>query len=155
MNKDNNLTHVVIYIDGACSGNPGPGGWGAILIAGENRKELSGSETMTTNNRMELTAAIRALEALKRTVRADIYTDSTYVMKGMTEWLPQWRWRNWRLKSGGEVENRDLWEQLAALAGTHEVTWHWIKGHGKDELNKAADRLATSAIGKNGLTNGK
>ncbi len=136
---------VRAYIDGACKGNPGPGGWGVILLHGSYRKELSGGEKLTTNNRMELTAAINALEALRFPVKIEIVTDSAYVVKGMTQWLANWKRRGWRRQTG-ELENRDLWEKLSQLAMTHDVTWHWVKGHAGNELNEAADRLACSAV---------
>lgn len=143
------IPSVIAYTDGACSGNPGPGGWGVVLISGAHRKELSGGEVQTTNNRMELTAAIKALEALKRSSRIEIVTDSTYVVRGMTEWLHGWRRRGWR-RAGGELENRDLWQRLYELSLTHEVTWKWVRGHAGNELNEVADKLAVGAIGKGG-----
>lgn len=137
---------VQIYTDGACSGNPGPGGWGAILRYKQTDKEISGFEENTTNNRMELTAAIKALESLKRTVSADLYTDSEYVRQGMLSWLPKWKAKSWRLSGGGEVKNRDLWERLDALCQEHDVTFHWIKGHAGHPENERADQLARSGI---------
>jgi len=147
--KIQNSEIVRIYIDGACRGNPGPGGWGAILLYGERRKELYGGEDFTTNNRMELTAAIRALEALKRPVQCQIFTDSSYLYNGIAKWLPRWKARNWRLTSGKPVENRDLWELLSNLAATHEIQWRWIRGHSGYIYNEEADRLAVAAIPKN------
>ncbi|GAB6050490.1 ribonuclease HI [Hydrogenophilus islandicus] len=137
---------VTIYSDGACSGNPGPGGWGAVLRWRGTERRLSGSEAMTTNNRMELMAVIAALEALKRPVPVDLYTDSQYVQKGITEWLPRWQARGWRTASGSPVANRDLWERLARVAKELPITWHWVKGHDGNEGNELADRLARDAI---------
>jgi ribonuclease HI len=145
--KDTPLTSVIAYTDGACSGNPGPGGWGVVLISGSHRKEISGGEAETTNNRMELTAAIKALEALKKTSRIEILTDSTYVVKGMTEWISGWKRRGWR-RASGELENRDLWQKLHDLSQTHEVTWKWVRGHAGNELNEVADKLAVKGIPK-------
>ena len=137
---------VTIYTDGACSGNPGPGGWGAVLLHGERRRELSGAHAHTTNNRMELTAAIRALEALKRPSAVDLYTDSTYLRDGITRWLPRWKARGWRTASKAPVKNRDLWEALDALSNRHEVSWHWVRGHAGNAGNERADMLAREAI---------
>ena len=137
---------VAIYTDGACSGNPGPGGWGAVLLYGEHRREISGASADTTNNRMELTAAIRALEALKRPTEVALYTDSTYVKDGITRWLPGWKAKGWRTASKSPVKNRDLWEALDALAQRHDVTWHWVKGHAGDPENERADTLAREAL---------
>ncbi len=137
---------IDIYTDGACRGNPGPGGWAALLKQGEHEREISGAEALTTNNRMELTAVIRALEALKRPVRARIYTDSEYVRRGISEWLPLWRARGWRTAGRKPVKNQDLWEQLAALAATHTLEWHWIPGHAGIAGNERVDRLANLAI---------
>lgn len=136
---------VIAYTDGACSGNPGPGGWGVILLYGSKRKELSGGERSTTNNRMELMAAIEALSALKRPVTIEIRTDSNYVVRGMTEWIAGWKRRGWR-RQAGELENRDLWESLDALAKSHNVRWSWIRGHSGETFNEEADRLARAAI---------
>ncbi|MBM3328186.1 MAG: ribonuclease HI [Calditrichaeota bacterium] len=141
-------TVVTIYTDGACSGNPGPGGWAAILLSGVHRKEITGYEASTTNNRMELTAAIRALEALKRSSVVEVYSDSSYLVRGMTEWLPGWIRKQWRLSTGGAVENRDLWERLQTLAAKHRIEWHWVRGHAADPLNREVDRLARTAIPK-------
>jgi ribonuclease HI len=133
---------VVIYTDGACRGNPGPGGWGAILISGDSRKEIRGGELATTNNRMELMAAIQALEALKRPCRVELHTDSQYVKNGITEWLRLWKARGWRTQSKGAVKNEDLWRRLDTANARHEVTWKWVKGHAGHELNERADELA-------------
>lgn len=145
------LPSVIAYTDGACKGNPGPGGWGVVLLYGDYRKELSGGERTTTNNRMELTAAIEALSALKFPVEIELVTDSTYVMRGMTEWIAGWKRRGWR-RASGELENRDLWERLDGLALTHKVTWKWVRGHSGHPLNEEADRLASSAAEKAGAT---
>jgi ribonuclease HI len=140
------VTEVEIYTDGACRGNPGPGGWGALLIAAGQRKEVSGSEAATTNNRMELMAAIGGLSALKRRCRVQLYTDSKYVLQGITEWLPQWKARGWRTASRQPVKNQDLWERLDAVAGAQDVQWHWVKGHSGHDGNEYVDRLANEAI---------
>ena len=137
---------VAIYTDGACSGNPGPGGWGAVLLYGEHRREISGASADTTNNRMELTAAIRALEALKRPTDVALYTDSTYVKDGITRWLPNWKARGWRTASKSPVKNRDLWETLDALVQRHDVSWHWVRGHAGNPENERADTLARKAL---------
>ena len=137
---------VTIYTDGACRGNPGPGGWGAVLLHGGHRREISGASAQTTNNRMELTAAIQALEALKRPSAVDLYTDSTYVKDGITRWLPNWKARGWRTAAKAPVKNRDLWEALDALAGRHDVAWHWVRGHAGNAENERADTLARAAL---------
>ena len=137
---------VAIYTDGACSGNPGPGGWGAVLLYGEHRREISGASADTTNNRMELTAAIRALEALKRPSDVALYTDSTYVKDGITRWLPGWKAKGWRTASKAPVKNRDLWEALDALVQRHDVSWHWVRGHAGNAENERADTLAREAL---------
>jgi len=137
---------VDIYTDGACRGNPGPGGWAALLSYNGTERELSGAETHTTNNRMELTAVIRAFEALKRSVSVRLYTDSEYVRRGITEWLPQWKKRGWRTADKKPVKNQDLWEQLDALIAAHETQWHWVKGHSGVPGNERVDRLANDAI---------
>jgi len=144
---ENKPSQVIAYTDGACSGNPGPGGWGVILLSGDHRKELCGGEALTTNNRMELTAAIMALEALRFPVEIEIRTDSTYVVRGMTEWLAGWKRRGWRRQTG-ELENRDLWQKLAELVQSHTVTWKWVRGHAGNELNERADQLARDGIPK-------
>jgi ribonuclease HI len=137
---------IEIYTDGACRGNPGPGGWGALLIMGEIEKELNGAEGLTTNNRMELTAVIRALEALKRPVQARIYTDSEYVRRGITEWVRNWKQRGWRTADRKPVKNEDLWRALDALAQMHRVRWHWVRGHVGHPENERCDALANAAI---------
>ena len=140
------MSEVQIYTDGACRGNPGPGGWAALLIAGEQRKEVSGAETATTNNRMELTAAIEGLSALKRRCRVLLYTDSKYVLQGITQWLPQWKARGWRTAAREPVKNQDLWERLDAAAAAQDIEWHWVKGHSGDDGNEYVDALANRAI---------
>jgi ribonuclease HI len=137
---------IEIYTDGACRGNPGPGGWGALLKSDKSEKELSGAEPATTNNRMELTAVIRALEALKRPVQARLYTDSEYVRRGITEWLPAWKSRGWRTADRQPVKNQDLWQQLDELAARHEIEWRWVPGHAGVPGNERVDRLANEAI---------
>jgi ribonuclease HI len=137
---------VEAFTDGACRGNPGPGGWGVVLRAGAHVKELSGGEPATTNNRMELKAAIEALTALKQPCKVDLYTDSQYVRSGITEWLPTWRARGWRTADKKPVKNQDLWEALDALAARHDVTWHWIRGHSGHPENERADELANEGI---------
>ena len=137
---------VTIYTDGACSGNPGPGGWGAVLFYGDHRKELYGGETPTTNNRMELMAAISALEMLKRACHIDLHTDSQYVKNGITSWIHGWKKNGWRTADKKPVKNDDLWKRLDAAIARHEVEWHWIKGHAGHEHNERADELARQAI---------
>jgi len=133
---------VIIYTDGACKGNPGPGGWGAWLSAGGHEKEMCGGEANTTNNRMELTAVIEALASLKRSCRIVIYTDSEYVRKGMTEWIAGWQRRGWKTADGKPVKNVELWQRLDALRKLHQVEWRWVKGHAGDPGNERADALA-------------
>ena len=140
------MQDVEAFTDGACRGNPGPGGWGVVLRAGTTEKELFGGEPLTTNNRMELRAAIEALTALKRPCRVSLYTDSKYVRSGIMEWLPVWRARGWKTADKKPVKNQDLWEALAALAERHDVTWHWIKGHSGHPENDRADALANRGI---------
>jgi ribonuclease HI len=137
---------VAIWTDGACSGNPGPGGWGAILRFGEREKELCGGEAATTNNRMELMGAISALEALTRACHVDLHTDSQYVRNGVTTWIRGWKARGWKTADRKPVKNVDLWRRLEAAAERHEVAWHWVKGHAGDELNERADALARSGM---------
>ena len=139
---------VEIYADGACSGNPGVGGYGAILRSGEKEKELSGCEEMTTNNRMELRGVISALEALKKPCRVRIITDSNYVVKGMNEWINEWRRKNWKTTQKKDVLNRDLWERLLKVSEPHEIEWSWIKGHDGHPENERCDRLAREEIKK-------
>ncbi|MCB9964226.1 MAG: ribonuclease HI [Rhodospirillales bacterium] len=139
---------IQIYTDGACSGNPGPGGWGAILRAGRHEKELSGGAEATTNNRMELTAAIEALRALKKPSDVDLFTDSSYVQKGVTEWLRGWKARGWKTADKKPVKNQDLWEALDAVLQKHAVAFHWVKGHAGHPENERADQLAVAAIPK-------
>ena len=140
--------HVHIYTDGACSGNPGPGGWGAILVHGNVEKEISGCEDHTTNNRMEMMAAIAALEALKSPCVIDLYTDSTYVQKGITEWVHGWQKRGWKTADKKPVKNEDLWKRLLAATTPHKINWHWVKGHSGHEYNERVDKLAVAAIQK-------
>lgn len=137
---------IKIYTDGACKGNPGPGGWGALLRYNGREKTLYGGETLTTNNRMELTAAIKALEALKRPCEVHLYTDSQYLRQGMMEWLGQWKKNGWRNSRKEPVKNIDLWQQLDALAMQHKIRWHWVKGHAGHPENELADALANQAI---------
>jgi ribonuclease HI len=137
---------VEIFTDGACRGNPGPGGWGAILRYGAAEKELSGGEAETTNNRMELMAAISALEALTRPVTVDLHTDSTYVRDGITKWIHAWKARDWRTVDKKPVKNIDLWQRLEAAIARHQVEWHWIKGHAGHPENERADELARQAV---------
>jgi ribonuclease HI len=137
---------VDIYTDGACRGNPGPGGWAALLSCGGREKELAGAEALTTNNRMELTAVIRALEALKRPARARVYTDSQYVRRGILEWVSAWKRRGWLTADRKPVKNQDLWLRLDALAAGHAIEWHWVPGHAGVPGNERVDRLANEAI---------
>jgi ribonuclease HI len=137
---------VEIYTDGACRGNPGAGGWAALLRRGTQEREIHGAEPHTTNNRMELTAVIRALEALRRPVEARVYTDSEYVRRGITEWIAAWKARGWRTADKKPVKNQDLWERLDELAAAHRIEWHWVRGHSGVEGNERVDRLANEAI---------
>lgn len=136
---------VTIYTDGACDPNPGPGGWAALLIYGSREKTLTGSESDTTNNRMELTAAIQALASLNDPSQIEFYTDSQYLKLGITEWIPNWRARNWRRK-GGKLANVDLWQALDKAIQTHQINWHWVKGHAGDRNNQRVDYLARKSI---------
>lgn len=138
--------HVEIHADGACKGNPGPGGWGAWLASGGREKELCGGEPLTTNNRMEMTAVIRALEQLKRPCKVKVYTDSAYVQKGMTEWLQGWKARGWRTADKKPVKNDDLWKQLDSLTSQHDIKWVWVKGHAGHAGNERADALANKGV---------
>jgi ribonuclease HI len=140
------LPHVVIYTDGACSGNPGPGGWGAILAFGDHEKEIKGAEASTTNNRMELTSAIAALEALKRPCRVDLHTDSKYLRNGIMSWIATWKRNGWRTADKKPVKNVDLWKRLDAALGSHQIRWHWVRGHSGHSTNERADALARQAI---------
>ena len=144
--NDDSSPEIVIYADGACRGNPGPGGWGAWLRSGEHERELFGGERQTTNNRMELTAVIAALEALKRPMAVVVHTDSEYVRRGITEWLSSWKARDWRTADKKPVKNRDLWERLDAAASRHDVEWRWVKGHSGVPGNERVDALANAAI---------
>jgi len=137
---------VEIFTDGACSGNPGPGGWGAILRWNGEERELSGGAAETTNNRMELTAAIEALRALKRPVRIDLYTDSTYVKDGITKWIHAWKAKGWKTAARKPVKNQDLWRALDLALAEHQVAWHWVKGHAGHPENERADALARAAL---------
>jgi ribonuclease HI len=139
------LPGVVIYTDGACDPNPGPGGWAALLLYNDAEKVLTGAENPTTNNRMELTAALQALQALKRPCAVTLYTDSEYLKRGITEWLPNWRKRGWRRK-GGALANVELWQALDAAMERHQVEWRWVRGHAGQALNERVDRLARQAI---------
>jgi len=140
------MTDVDIYTDGACRGNPGPGGWGALLIFKSQEKEVSGAEIQTTNNRMELMGAIMALAALTRGCHVRLHTDSKYVCTGVTDWLPNWKARGWKTADKKPVKNQDLWERLDAEAQRHEVKWIWVKGHAGNEGNERVDRIANAAI---------
>jgi ribonuclease HI len=144
MNDSNG--RVEIFTDGACSGNPGPGGWGVLLRWNGTEKELKGGEPETTNNRMELMAAIQALETLKRGVEADLYTDSTYVQKGITEWIHAWKKRGWKTAAKKPVKNEDLWRRLDDALSRHAVKWHWVKGHAGHPENERADELARMGL---------
>ena len=140
------MQRVSVHTDGACSGNPGPGGWGALLSYDGHEKELSGGEPQTTNNRMELMAAIMALEAMKRPVAIDLHTDSVYLKDGITRWLKDWKARGWRTAAKKPVKNVDLWQRLESALERHDVTWHWVKGHAGDAGNERADELARQGM---------
>jgi len=144
--QSSSLPRVEIYTDGGCDPNPGPGGWGAVLIHPKKTLELSGGAPDTTNNRMELTAAIEALRALKQPCAVDFYTDSQYLQKGITEWLPAWKRRGWRKANGKPVLNVELWQTLDDLCSRHEIRWHWVRGHAGNAYNERADQLASAAI---------
>jgi ribonuclease HI len=139
------LPQVTIYTDGACEPNPGPGGWAALLIFGRHKKELSGADAQTTNNRMELTAAVEALNALSQPCRVEFFTDSEYLRRGITEWLPDWRRRGWKRKSG-KLANIDLWQVLEVAIEVHDISWHWVRGHAGDRNNQHVDILARKAM---------
>jgi ribonuclease HI len=140
------VSEVTIYTDGACRGNPGPGGWGVLLQSGERERTLKGAENMTTNNRMELTAAVQALNALTRACQVALYTDSEYVRRGISEWLPSWKARGWKTADRKPVKNIDLWQALDQAAARHQVSWHWVRGHTGHPGNERADQLANEAI---------
>jgi ribonuclease HI len=142
------MNSITIYTDGACKGNPGPGGWGALLQSGGTTKELFGGERETTNNRMEMMAVIEALKALKRPCQVQLHLDSKYVLQGITEWLPGWKAKGWKTAAKQPVKNVDLWQQLDALVnqGGHEIKWHWVKGHAGDPGNERADALANKGV---------
>ncbi|MDP6689550.1 MAG: ribonuclease HI [Alphaproteobacteria bacterium] len=140
------MDEVTIYTDGACSGNPGPGGWGALLLFGEHERELKGGEPSTTNNRMELIAAIAALEALKRPCLVNLHTDSTYLRDGITKWIEKWKRNGWKTAAKKPVKNVDLWLRLGEAIARHEINWHWVKGHAGDPGNEAADALARQGL---------
>jgi len=145
------MNRVTIYTDGACSGNPGPGGWGAVLLSGAHRKEISGGARNTTNNRMELLAAIEALEALRRPSQVDLYTDSTYLKNGITRWIKRWKKNGWKRRSGKRflpVKNEELWQRLDRLVAKHHVAFHWLEGHAGHTENERCDKLARLAIPK-------
>jgi len=141
------MPSVTIYTDGACEPNPGPGGWAALLVFGKHEKEMCGAEGQTTNNRMELTAAVQALGALSQPCRVEIYTDSEYLRRGISEWLPDWRRRGWKRKSG-KLANIDLWQALEASLKEHAITWHWVRGHAGNRFNQRVDSLARKAMRK-------
>ena len=147
--KNETIPQVTIYTDGACSGNPGPGGWGVLLRFGRLEKELSGGEMETTNNRMELTAAIEALKALNRPCQVQFYTDSEYLRKGITEWIRAWKRRGWKTAGKKPVKNQDLWRELDAAIQQHTIQWHWVRGHAGRRENERVDRLARQAIPEN------
>lgn len=138
--------HITIYTDGACKGNPGPGGWGVVLRSGEHEKHLHGGAPDTTNNRMEISAVIHALKALKQPSVVDLYTDSQYVQKGVSEWLAGWKARGWRTADKSPVKNVDLWQELDALLPQHEIAWHWVRGHNGHPGNELADQLANQGV---------
>ena len=140
------MKKVDLFTDGACSGNPGPGGWGALLRWGKHEKEISGGEPQTTNNRMEMTAAIRALEVLKTSCKVDLYTDSKYVLQGITEWLSGWKARGWKTAARAPVKNVDLWQALDAAQAQHQMQWRWVKGHAGHVGNERADALANRGV---------
>ena len=140
------MGRVTIYTDGACSGNPGPGGWGALLSYGERRREICGGELQTTNNRMEMQAAIEALRSLTRPCEVDLFTDSTYLRQGILDWLPGWKRKNWKTAAGKPVKNQDLWQALDEQAARHQIRWHWVKGHNGDPGNERADALARQGL---------
>ena len=146
--KKTTIPRVTIYTDGACSGNPGPGGWGALLRSGKHEKELSGGALETTNNRMELTGAIEALKALKNPCRVQFYTDSEYLRRGITEWIRAWKRKGWKTAGKKPVKNQDLWRELDSVIQQHEIEWHWVRGHAGQRDNERVDKLARDATPK-------
>jgi ribonuclease HI len=148
-NMGYNMKKITIYTDGACSGNPGPGGWGAVLIYQQHEKEIFGSENPTTNNRMELTAAIKAMQKIKEPSHVEIFTDSTYVRDGITKWITNWKKNGWKTANKKPVKNADLWQELDTIIITHQVDWHWVKGHAGHPLNEKADYLAVKGVKAN------
>ncbi len=146
MTQATGASAITIFTDGACSGNPGPGGWGAILVSGPHRKEMNGGEAETTNNRMELLAAISALEALKRPSKVDLWTDSNYVKDGISKWIHGWKRNGWKTADKKPVKNMELWQRLDAARLTHDITWHWVKGHAGHPENERADELAREGM---------
>ena len=146
MPHDKSLPHIIIYTDGACKGNPGPGGWGAVLRSGAHEKHLHGGAEHTTNNRMEISSVIHALRALKQTSSVELWTDSQYVQKGVTEWLEGWKKRGWKTASKDPVKNADLWQELDALIPDHQISWHWVRGHNGHPGNELADLLANKGV---------
>jgi ribonuclease HI len=146
---DTAASKVVVYTDGACKGNPGPGGWGAWMVSGQHEKELWGGEPLTTNNRMELTAVIQALTTLKRRCQVIVYTDSEYVRKGITEWITGWKRKGWKTADNKPVKNAELWQALEAATLAHQVEWRWVKGHSGDPGNERADALANRGAAEN------
>jgi ribonuclease HI len=149
------MKEITIYTDGACSRNPGKGGWGAILLYNNHKKKLSGFKPLTTNNQMELTAIIKAIEALKEKCKIDLYTDSQYVKKGITEWIENWIKKGWKTSNKKPVKNTELWKNLYELSKKHDITWHWIKGHAGNKYNEIADTLATNEIRKHMISEKK
>ncbi len=146
MSDTQHAHHIVIYTDGACKGNPGPGGWGAVLRSGSHEKHLHGGAEHTTNNRMEISAVIHALKALRQASSVELWTDSQYVQKGVTEWLEGWKKRGWKTASKEPVKNADLWQELDELLPKHQISWHWVRGHNGDPGNELADQLANRGV---------
>ena len=146
MSDTQHAHHIVIYTDGACKGNPGPGGWGAVLRSGSHEKHLHGGAEHTTNNRMEISAVIHALKALRQASSVELWTDSQYVQKGVTEWLEGWKKRGWKTASKDPVKNADLWQELDELLPKHKISWHWVRGHNGDPGNELADQLANRGV---------